>query len=129
MSSWEHRLDIYETDLIVCTTRKDWNAARKRYKVVSIIEPVGNSSDGVTCRTINPRGVLTIWIFVDGGGHQEYGTVWLAGLAAHEATHAAEAICSHHEFSVGGEPMAYLVGWLTKSILSVVDESLNTVPA
>lgn len=124
--TWHHSLDIYETELHLTTKRAGWAAISRRLPVLAhdIGGVAGCSSSRVIPATNGGWDTHHVALYIDTRPARADSSNYpkLAGTVAHEATHAALAICDQRGLRVSSEadhdeePYAYLVGWLSQWI-------------
>lgn len=117
MSPVHHLLDVYDTHLHCATNKRAWATLRRRYP--GLVEATPESAGLCRVATWHPK---------DGGMHEFHLVLWinlaqhkteheLIDTCAHEATHAALSVMDHIGHDSRGtndEPVAYLVGWITR---------------
>lgn len=113
-----HVLDVYGAHIHLATDRRAWATLRRRYS--GMVDTVPESAGWCRIATFHPKGGgitelhLVLWVDV-AAHHAQPGE--LLDTCAHEATHAALALMDHIGHDPRGsadEPIAYLVGWLTR---------------
>lgn len=111
------RLDIYDADLYLATTKREWATLRRRVKA---LDQTPDSAGSATFATFHPNDggltVPTLIIWVDVAQHKS--DAELVNTAAHESAHVVSQLFDHigHAIHVSDEPFAYLVGFLTQWI-------------
>lgn len=107
-----HKLDIYGTELHAAFDHDGWKRLRR---INRVLEPAKNLGYGVTYTTQKrDTDQQHIWVYVDRAKCAAVDE--LVDTASHEATHAAMSILERHAIDLDasqGEPLAYLVGWIT----------------
>ncbi len=110
-----HHLDIYDVDLHLATSRRQWASLRRR---LTFLDQAAPESLGFAHFAVwHPRGagraqpVSVFYIPVDKHASIED----LVNTCSHEASHGAGQILDWIGYDITGvsEPHAYLVGWLT----------------
>ena len=114
MAAQHHTLDIYGTHLHAAYTNRDWNQLRREHPG-AYLDKANTLGLGATYDGRDPNDQHHQWIWVGLNNHHG-NPAELIDTCAHEATHAALNITHRHAFNPtagNGEPLAYLVGWLT----------------
>ena len=108
-----HKLDIYGTELHFAATPQAWAILRR---MNPNLDPAKHLGYGATYDSHErDTDQHHAWVWIDKAKHA--GPLDLANTVAHEATHVALDITDRHAIdptSGNGEPLAYLVGWLTE---------------
>lgn len=115
MAYRSHRLDVYDADLYLATTKPEWRALARRITALDKTPP--DAAGSSTFATFHPDGrgltvpVVVFWLNLA----QHRGAAEIVNTIAHEATHGAGQILDHigHDGTGADEPRAYLVGWLS----------------
>jgi hypothetical protein len=123
MTTATHHLDIYEVELHLVTTKREWKKLSKALSFMDAAAPESLAQSHFTVfrsnRSIPPQPINVFWLDL-----QHHDTVaTLIDSCAHEASHAAGAILAWTGHDIRGdrgidEPHAYLVGWLTRWLWS-----------
>lgn len=126
MSFVHHHLDVYDCEVFLARTKREWSALKRHTKAT--LDPAPQSAGLTTFATYQPVGSFTrphLFLWVDAGQHQRAAD--LVNTCAHEAAHAASYLLNHldHTIRVSDEPHAYLVGWLTEWLWSHCSAALD----
>lgn len=119
MAVIHHTLDIYDVELHLVTNRRDWTALRRK---LDFMDKAPESAGLSQFATFHPKdGGLTVphlVLWIDLKQNREH--LDLIDTCAHEASHAAGQLFEYigHDHRGSDEPSAYLVGWLTRWILT-----------
>lgn len=114
MANHLHHLDIYDVGLHIVTDERSARTACRRYDV-DVDDVIAGAHGSVTPLQQRGTGALVVLVWISPGLAPEQ----LLSTCAHEAAHAAEAIFGPLDIPMSGEPLAYLIGWLTQRIHSV----------
>lgn len=107
-----HRLDIYDTELYVTTTKRGWANIRRLVPFGELDATAGGQTHSGQWQPDNGApNENAIGIYIN-PNHKTPGEH--LNTCAHEATHAAEKILTDAATEPAGEPLAYLVGWITR---------------
>lgn len=118
MITRNHYIDVYDTQVHLVTTRREWTHLRKELTQLpksEALEELFGRVDRVVKKTSVGYRQIHIVIFINIPEH--YGDqMLLLDTVSHESYHAAglifEAIGAR--FKARDEPMAHLVGWFTR---------------
>ena len=107
-----HRLDIYGHELFVTTTKRGWSNIQRLFAFHDVdTTAAGQTHSGQLQPDDGSPNVNAIAIYINANHGNEAEHI---DTCAHEAAHAAEAILEGTKIPTGGEPLAYLTGWLTR---------------
>lgn len=113
---FDHFLEVYGLHLHLATDVKAWRKLNKR--VSDSLHTKKPDASGLveigTFTTQRGMHMPHVYIFINVGAHEDI--EGLVDTIAHEASHAAGAIAEHigHPIAPVDEPVAYLVGWITR---------------
>lgn len=120
MSRRQHVLDVYDAELHLATTERQWAALVRRFEGALAAEDI--ASVGACAFTVDTSWTphLVFWLHADLIGDNALGMVT---TCAHEAAHGAAMLLDHVGQSYDGksEALAYLVGWLTRWLIEGVE--------
>jgi hypothetical protein len=121
MGRRHHVLDVYDAELHLATTEREWARLVRRFE--GTLEPDDCNGVGTTTLVLDRerfRPHLVIWVDLTTHGDDALG---LVTTCAHEAAHAAGMLLDHIRQSYDGESeaFAYLVGWITRWLIEGID--------
>jgi hypothetical protein len=110
----KHFLDIYDVDLRLATTPKQWRKlAAEGFPIKRRVPQAAGQTKLAVWKPRKGLHVPCVILWVNLAEHTS--PAELVNTCAHEATHAAGMILNRigHEGPSGDEPRAYLTAWLT----------------
>lgn len=115
-----HLLDVYDCWVHVATDRRQLATLRQQYGPKSIPKQDEAWFGGTTQFRVEPidgPDINHYVVYIDIASHRGNGAE-IVNTCAHEATHAAALIldATSTEYDGNSEPLAWLVGWLTRWI-------------
>jgi hypothetical protein len=121
MGRRHHVLDVYDAELHLATTPRQWDALVRRFD--GGLEPDDCNGVGTTTLVLDREKYvphLIVWIDAATIGDNALGMVT---TCAHEAAHVATMLLDHVRESYDGESeaLAYLVGWVTRWLIEGVE--------